>query len=1234
LAPSGKSDEYAPDDSGSGRAKALTTREGARVDSDEEIVAAFASPESERRRISGSERPDSNLFEEISAEARKQRSSQDTQAAPAPAPAPSPAQATPSATFRIGCPVCGHNFSMVGTPASTYQTCPQCSTTFNTKNGQVTDDDSGSRVEDRLIGRTIRGCFIDKKIGEGGMGTVYHAKQLSLDRSVALKVMPGDLARNKNFIQRFEREAKSLAKINHPNILHIYDFGEDHALGIYFMIIEFVDGKDLGQILRERTSIDQVQVLDYVRQAAMGLEMAAEKGVIHRDIKPDNLMISAEGICKVSDFGLAKSNALEDVTNAGVRVGTPAFMSPEQCDGTDIDFRCDVYGLGCTTFLALTGNLPFTGDSPFSIMLKHKTEQVRSLRELNPEIDPRLDQLVQRMLAKKPEDRCATLRELVVAMENLQASLTGNEQMFRKNPTSSDTGGIFPSESGLSPMELVPDLPMPERSFGYSGANEIRSGQQAALSPAEAAAQIQSEALAAAERAATSTIQKVPTTGTQRRSATSDKYEAARIATTTARRKSSATSQFHSSMVNARKVNRLEEDVDAIEAQGDDLRASGEIDRAVDQWMKASKMSSHVFRREQLLQKVDGAQRALRRRRILKQLFLGAVLIALIGFNAKFWPPLVDNYLANSQLSDIEAIEDFRERKQAFDTFAATCKPFGWYTRLFGETYEIGAVDRAVAASRDIDTKLQLSREKREEGMLAELKAQVRDPAIPWKKIVEEANRVAIGATSDRKIEALMISNKAQVEMEKDKALLAEIEGAMSAHDFRRALSLSADYRVKQIRASGESVDLPLPGVVSVEKQVNGQTIEGLLITVDNVPIPVSDPVFCRYATRDVKVQVAAPGKLTEERICPADPSRHEEVVGIRLKDAEKWRRKVDVSWAPWTSLRVDGDRILLYSKRGLETRSAADGMLISQFLPQDIPVPPAVAGPLTWSFIDQIDNAQVIAGRNDGVVALLQLDPGKPIAFKKELDRGTLEVLAYAQWQLFFQAGKVVTLIVEREGKALRLIGRGEVPPWGYDQLRGTLPPQIFASDERVYVIDDDQVHILDEKFAAGGSHHLGGKRLGRVESVAGVLAVPTSNGVELMRLGSQPSNLIIIEAPELSSIGACRIATDESGLLVGRTGGELYLYAFRNNKIVRSWPNPVTLGSALGGNPGLYDEFAVVSDARGMIGVYRRKDGSLLRHYEHGQVPVLAPLITGSQIVVLDADGWLTSYNLPSDD
>ncbi len=373
---------------------------------------------------------DTQLFDRLEQDAQQRRSKLKT--APDLAFGDDPQSATdrPGSDHAGACPVCGAAVST--TAKGKRRGCAQCGTVFDAATGEPVSNDANE--QDPLVGRTLRGNLIDRKLGEGGMGSVYHARQLSLDRSVAVKVLPVDLGRNKNFIQRFEREAKSLARINHPNILQIYDFGEDPQLGIYFMVIEYVEGLDLGEVINRRGLLGQLEVLDMLRQALQGLEAAAEKGVIHRDIKPDNLMIGTNGLVKVSDFGLAKGYVAQvGVTAAGVRVGTPAFMSPEQCDGTEVDSRSDVYNLGASAFLCLTGRLPFDGDSPFAIMLKHKTEPCPSLCAIDPNIDPKVDALIRQTMEKKPENRCDNLRELIERVEDLEAELAGTDSVLRKS---------------------------------------------------------------------------------------------------------------------------------------------------------------------------------------------------------------------------------------------------------------------------------------------------------------------------------------------------------------------------------------------------------------------------------------------------------------------------------------------------------------------------------------------------------------------------------------------------------------------------------------------------------------------------------------------------------------------------------------------------------------------------------------------------------------------------------
>lgn len=258
----------------------------------------------------------------------------------------------------------------------------------------------------------IKGYELLKKLGQGGMGAVYQAKQTSVDRLVAIKILPPKLAKNPEFIQRFQREARAVAKLNHPNIVKGIDVGEDN--GYHYFVMEFIDGPTVGKLMEESKQLPEKQALDIVMQISKGLEHAETKTMVHRDIKPDNLMITKSGTAKLADLGLAKS-MVDDVnlTAAGVAYGTPNYIAPEQARGeTDLDSRTDIYSLGATLFHMLTGQIPFPGETAAVVMTRHINDPLRDPKEINPEISEEASAIIQKMMAKKRENRYASASEL------------------------------------------------------------------------------------------------------------------------------------------------------------------------------------------------------------------------------------------------------------------------------------------------------------------------------------------------------------------------------------------------------------------------------------------------------------------------------------------------------------------------------------------------------------------------------------------------------------------------------------------------------------------------------------------------------------------------------------------------------------------------------------------------------------------------------------------------------
>ena len=260
--------------------------------------------------------------------------------------------------------------------------------------------------DDPYLGKQFGGYEMVTKIGQGGMGLVYKGRQVSLDRVVAVKILNKTLCDNPEFIKRFEREAKSIARINHPNILAVYDFGQTD--GVWFMVTEFVEGSSLSRQITDRLVLPWEEISPLMMQCLAGLSYVGQGGIVHRDIKPDNILITPEGVPKIADFGLAKDvsgNDNTDLTTVGMAMGTPAYMSPEQCMGRKLDGRSDIYSLGVSAYLALTGEKPFVGQSSFEIMTKQREHTPAPPRQLNSNVPKEISDLVMRMLAKSPSDR-------------------------------------------------------------------------------------------------------------------------------------------------------------------------------------------------------------------------------------------------------------------------------------------------------------------------------------------------------------------------------------------------------------------------------------------------------------------------------------------------------------------------------------------------------------------------------------------------------------------------------------------------------------------------------------------------------------------------------------------------------------------------------------------------------------------------------------------------------------
>src|ERR1700684_4300766 len=250
-------------------------------------------------------------------------------------------------------------------------------------------------------------------VARGGMAEVYRAHDRLLDRPVALKILFPELSVDRSFVERFRREAQAAANLSHPNIVPVFDWGED--TGIYFIVMEFIDGRPLSSILKTAGPLSAERTADIGAHVAAALGYAHKHGVIHRDVKPGNVLITEDGIVKVTDFGIARAiNTEESLTQTGAVMGTATYFSPEQAEGMGVDARSDIYSLGVVLFEMVTGRPPFMGDTPVAVASKHVRENPPTPRDINPSVPPDLEAIILKCLAKSPEYRYATGDDLRV----------------------------------------------------------------------------------------------------------------------------------------------------------------------------------------------------------------------------------------------------------------------------------------------------------------------------------------------------------------------------------------------------------------------------------------------------------------------------------------------------------------------------------------------------------------------------------------------------------------------------------------------------------------------------------------------------------------------------------------------------------------------------------------------------------------------------------------------------
>lgn len=335
-------------------------------------------------------------------------------------------------------------------------------------------------MEERVLGGRYR---LVRHLARGGMAEVYVAEDQLLNRTVAVKVLFPELAHDEAFVERFRREARAAASLNHHNIVSVYDFGEDE--GSWFIVMEYVEGRNLRDIIRSEGQLDPSHAAALGAEVAAALAAAHAQGIIHRDVKPANVLIASDaGTVKVADFGIARAaGARQGLTMPGTVLGTATYLSPEQAQGAEVDFRTDVYSLGMVLYEMLAGKPPFTGDSPVAVAYQQLSQTAPPPSTHNADVPPALDAIVMRAMSKNPDERQATAEEIRDELLTIDRAVGDpNATAFIAPPSPEATAVIAAgSTSVLPPPVMDPGPPVTRRPAGVVSDDVYRRRRAAVI---------------------------------------------------------------------------------------------------------------------------------------------------------------------------------------------------------------------------------------------------------------------------------------------------------------------------------------------------------------------------------------------------------------------------------------------------------------------------------------------------------------------------------------------------------------------------------------------------------------------------------------------------------------------------------------------------------------------------------------------------------------------------------
>ena len=334
----------------------------------------------------------------------------------------------------VKCPKCQHE-----NPEET-AFCGKCGTQLPSIADIEVTETMETPKEELTTGFTFAGRYqIIEELGKGGMGRVYKVHDTKVKEKIALKLIKPEIARDIKTIERFSNELRLARKIRHKNVCGMFDLGEEKRT--HYITMEFVPGGDLKSLIRRVGRMDSAVAIKIGKQICDGLSEAHRLGIVHRDLKPSNIMIDREGNVRIMDFGIARSLTSKGITGPGVMIGTPEYMSPEQVEGKEVDQRSDIYSLGVILYEMVTGRVPFEGDTPFTIGVKHKSEMPKNPQELNVRILAELNHLILKCLEKDKKERWQSSQQILTELARIEKDIPTTKKVIpEKKPDTTQTG--------------------------------------------------------------------------------------------------------------------------------------------------------------------------------------------------------------------------------------------------------------------------------------------------------------------------------------------------------------------------------------------------------------------------------------------------------------------------------------------------------------------------------------------------------------------------------------------------------------------------------------------------------------------------------------------------------------------------------------------------------------------------------------------------------------------------